>query len=164
MPLEFKSERLQIDLIQSASEVSADAIIDILSGEATAHLPRSWQNVSTHATAAGWTQDRLKEGETYSLTLRGSREHVGFLFLHGLNNRAQQQVRIGYVFAERYWGKGLATDLIRSVICASREAGTVSTICAGVEKENIASVKVLTKNKFAFSDSVSGTDFYLYKF
>jgi ribosomal-protein-alanine N-acetyltransferase len=55
------------------------------------------------------------------------------------------QIELGYVLAEAYWGKGLATELANALVKYGFEQKSLTEICACTDPENIASQNVLTK-------------------
>ena len=56
-------------------------------------------------------------------------------------------LRLGYMLAESSWGKGLASELVRGVVewCENKD---VASVTGGVERDNIASRRVLEKCGF----------------
>lgn len=56
-------------------------------------------------------------------------------------------VRLGYLLSESAWGQGLASELVRGFVdwCGTVE---IAAILGGVERDNTASQRVLTKNGF----------------
>ena len=55
------------------------------------------------------------------------------------------KIELGYVFAQKYWGKGLATELAQALIKYGFEEKGLTEICACISPENIASQNVLLK-------------------
>jgi len=54
-------------------------------------------------------------------------------------------VEIVYVLGRAQWGRGLATELARSIVAHARSASPGARVCATVAPENAASVRVLEK-------------------
>ena len=77
---------------------------------------------------------------------------VGLLILELSQMKSDQQqktMHLGYLFGEKYWGKGLATELVRGLIQhlqTLKYAGT--QVFGGVEADNPASAAVLVKAGF----------------
>ncbi len=55
-------------------------------------------------------------------------------------------VRLGYLLAERGWGRGMASELVAGFVGWCRENGVVS-ISGGVAIDNPASARVLVKKR-----------------
>jgi len=63
-------------------------------------------------------------------------------------NQKVNMVSIGYFLAEEYWGKGIATESVRTVIKFLFEEVSINRIQAEVMPANEISKKVLLKNGF----------------
>lgn len=63
-------------------------------------------------------------------------------------NQKVNMVSIGYFLAEDYWGKGIATEAVRTLVKFLFETGNVNRIQAEVMPANEVSKKVLLKNGF----------------
>lgn len=55
------------------------------------------------------------------------------------------RIELGYVFAKKHWGKGLATELAQALVKYGFEEKGLTEICACINPENIASQNVLLK-------------------
>ena len=164
LELVINSERLRIESIADASSIPFESVIEVLSKKVTEYLPLDWQ-VSDRDEAVRWLECRISEGTLCSICTKDSSTLVGFLVLHAMeNSNAKSEVRIGYVIAEKIWGKGVGSELIGALVDCFKERGDASSLVGGVAKDNIASVKVLTKNGFQFSGNEMDTDFYTYYF
>jgi [ribosomal protein S5]-alanine N-acetyltransferase len=60
----------------------------------------------------------------------------------------RKNVEIGYFIAEKFWGKGVATEAIRQLVSYIENNFDVIRIYAEVFEHNKASMKVLEKNGF----------------
>jgi RimJ/RimL family protein N-acetyltransferase len=58
------------------------------------------------------------------------------------------QVTIGYGLVDQQWGNGYGTAAVAGLIEICRRSGSVSTILADTDLDNIASQRVLRKNGF----------------
>ena len=96
------------------------------------------------------TQKRLAErsGATFGVFLCESDELVGFLGLFGVIRGGFQEARIGYMFAERHSGRGYATQAVELAIAYAFETLDLHRIETGVQLDNPASMRVLTKAGF----------------
>ncbi|MCY9381596.1 GNAT family N-acetyltransferase [Bacillus inaquosorum] len=63
-------------------------------------------------------------------------------------NQQVNMVTIGYYLAEEYWGKGIATESVSTMISFLFEKANVNRIQAEVMPANEASKKILLKNNF----------------
>jgi RimJ/RimL family protein N-acetyltransferase len=102
-----------------------------------------------------WSEERIRQSamlfERRGVGLWLARERhtgdvvgfCGFLEVPSLHPEPQ----LVYALFERYAGEGLATAMARTVIAAARERG-FTTIVAGVDAANLASVRVLEKLGF----------------
>ena len=69
-----------------------------------------------------------------------------FLFEEGVPGRTE--VRIGYLLSESAWGKGFATELVGGFVAWCRQYASLQSVAGGVERGNVASIRVLEKNGF----------------
>jgi len=76
---------------------------------------------------------------------KSTRSPIGFIIL--FESSGGRDLRLGFLLAEPAWGKGFASELIGGFVewCKNND---VSTVTCGVEKDNIASRRVLEKNEF----------------
>ncbi|AEF56309.1 GNAT family N-acetyltransferase [Marinomonas posidonica] len=162
MPFEnFCSERLDIFRFPAETPELLSAIIDVLSGDATEYLPEEWANIDSQSKADTWLKQRLSEGDLFLVSKKACNTFVGLLLIYGFEQgKKDQDVRIGYVISDEFWGKGFASELIKALISKLSKIEGVSSVIGGVVPSNIGSVKVLTKNGFHFLESLNGTAFY----
>ncbi len=88
---------------------------------------------------------------------------IGFIFLYEIT---KSEIRFGYLLSKEVWGKGLATELMKGFINWCKQDGQIKSISGGVEKINIASIKVLEKvgfSKIDLEDEPHDNLFYEYK-
>lgn len=121
----------------------------ILSPEVTTSLPEGWQGINTIEDAEHWIQERAEESHFLAVQLRSTKEVIGFIFLYEEDTgNPLYKIRLGYLVAKEYWGKGIGSELIQGLIHWCQEFKKIQSIVGGVEPENIASIKVLEKNGF----------------
>ena len=72
-------------------------------------------------------------------------ELIGEIGLHPLPNNTQGQV--AYWIAEPYWGQGLATEAVQAVLSFGFQQLHLQLIYGECKRDNLASVRVLEKNK-----------------
>lgn len=162
---EFSSERLIIRRVSTQDPDVIEGVIGVLSGNTTDHLPSDWSNITDLSLAKAWLSQRLSESHVFSVSLNGEKSLIGLLMIYGLEGSSEnREVRIGYVISEKLWGQGLATELVRALICHFTQIGRVSDVVGGVTTNNHGSIKVLTKNGFRLDEIKNSTEYYRYKF
>lgn len=156
----FKTLRLSVssykqNINNSDFESSfAKKVIEILSPAVTKSLPDGWQNIKSVSKAQEWIKDRNEESHFMSVQTLSDKQTVGYIFLNESKSDTELlDLRFGYLLSEKVWGKGLGTELILGLLNWCQEAGDIRSISGGVEKDNIASIKVLEKTGFSISVS-----------
>lgn len=142
-----------------------EQICHIMSPQVTQSLPEGWQNIDTHHQAEIWMNEQIKQSCFHLIRLKTNNALIGFMFIyHTEANQTPFDIRIGYLIAEQYWGKGMATELIKGLINRCQLSSNIKSIIGGVEAENIGSIKVLQKNGFKLTDGEEEeTLFYTYQ-
>lgn len=129
----------------------ARRLVSILSPDVASTLPPGWQDVNTIPRALAWIDARGAEGDPFAVTLRGSGDIAGCLFLHASPaepDADRLDLRIGYLLAQEFWGIGLGSELIGGLVGWCEAAGYIQSLVGGVEQANQASARVLEKNGF----------------
>ncbi|MFL5950385.1 MAG: GNAT family N-acetyltransferase [Gaiellaceae bacterium] len=75
-------------------------------------------------------------------------ELLGFLGLFGVLRGDFQEARIGYMFGERQSGRGYATEAVELALRYAFETLALHRLETGVQLDNPASMRVLTKTGF----------------
>ena len=129
----------------------AESVAGLLSPPVTRSLPTAWQGDYTVARALEWIQERNADGPMLLVTEKSTGRAIGLVILfeataNGTVGRVE--IRIGYLLAEAAWGRGLASELLSGFVdwCGSQPA--IASLVAGVERDNIASKRVLEKSGF----------------
>ncbi len=78
--------------------------------------------------------------------------HIGELCFKGIDGSGSAE--IGYGIAENYQGFGYATEAILAVASWALQQNTINCITAEVDKDNIASIRVLEKSGFELTDRI----------
>ena len=161
----FETERLSLrpwretDTGDRTDAEIAAIVAALLSERVTATLPSAWQGPYDHGRALAWM--RAREGEaSVSLAIRlQDRRPVGLLLLHALQGRSASRLdlMIGYMIAEDAWGRGLGRELVSGLVGWGRAEPSVTTLRAGSDAANIASIRVLERAGFERED-VRGAD------
>lgn len=84
----------------------------------------------------------------WALIDKESSELIGF---SGINKEPLGEstvTNLGYRLAKRYWGKGLATEAVRSVLDYAFNKLCIEAVVAIIEPENLSSIKVAEKVGF----------------
>ena len=128
----------------------AVTVIELLTPPVTRSLPETWQGEYTRDRASAWIEERDQEGTTLLAISITDRKPIGQMILPGSDEdgTGRSEIRLGYLLAERAWGKGYATEMVEGFVrwCSSQES--ISGITAGVEQANRSSRNVLEKNRF----------------
>ncbi|MFA5221277.1 MAG: GNAT family N-acetyltransferase [Methanoregula sp.] len=75
-------------------------------------------------------------------------EAVGGIGIHPLNDVYRGTAEIGYWLSQEFWGRGIVTDAVRSIIPVAFDRFPVIRLQAGVFESNPASMRVLEKCGF----------------
>lgn len=76
-------------------------------------------------------------------------EAVGGIGIHPLDDVKRRTAEIGYWLSESYWGRGIITDAVRSLVPVAFERYDIVRLQAGIFSNNPASMRVLEKCSFA---------------
>ena len=145
------ADHLDVDLGQVVAE--------LLTPRTTVALPRAWQGDHTAESAWGWIHDRDAEASMTLVVETASREPLGLLVLaEAATPGTGLDLRIGYLFAESAWGRGLATELVSGVIAWARTQPGIRTLTGGVDRDNQPSARVLEKCGFELIDEPDSHD------
>jgi ribosomal-protein-alanine N-acetyltransferase len=151
----FQTRRLDVAEWHStplpAGAMLADVLTRLLTSTTTRSLPPSWHGDYDRDRAAAWIIERDTDSPTLLVTHRESATAVGLVILFERPSAGGSQrvdLRLGYLLAESAWGRGLGTELVAGFIEWCRSGSAVRSIAAGVELDNKASARVLTKNGF----------------
>lgn len=104
-------------------------------------------------------QNRLRqyEDDPYNLswvvTLKSSNEPIGEILLIDVDF-GNKMCEVSYLYGEKYWRQGYATEALLSVLPYLNKIG-FTTIVARVNKLNVGSMKVLTKCGFTRIEETS---------
>lgn len=164
MAISFKTARLDItdltDNLPPAEHASLlKQIPPILSPRVVEQLPAYFHGIVCEKTAEAWFTHMLRESRLLQVTDNNAGT-IGFMFIYPEN---EFTAHIGYLLAEEYWGKGLASELLQGFIGHIRANGPWQKLIGGVAQSNIASCALLTKAGFvAHAAPENGVIFYEY--
>jgi RimJ/RimL family protein N-acetyltransferase len=133
-------------------------VMSLMTPGVTRSLPEPWQGEYTLKRAREWVQERDIESTTLLIVDRSSRMPIGLVILFEEDHEGDGRIRVrlGYMLMESMWGKGIASELIQGLVKWCRNAG-VASIVGGVERENLASRRVLEKNGFILKSGIRDT-------
>lgn len=147
----FETERMIVNKLRSVSifdNEMANAVKAILTPRVTQYLPEGWQGEYSIDRAIQWIEERERESVLLLALERLSKSPIGLMILfESVDDQAQSSVRLGFMLAEETWGRGFASELVKGLVQWSGSVG-ISSLIGGVERENIASQRVMEKSGF----------------
>ncbi len=102
-------------------------------------LPSYFHGITSLAQAEAWYEKMTSDSRLLTVSSKDTNELLGFVFLSIENNTAH----IGYLLGEQHWGKGYAKECLSGLIGWCLADAVIKVLMAGVEKENVASAKLL---------------------
>lgn len=149
MAISFETQRLKVsEVTENLSDVDRLPLLSeiprILTPSVVESLPPYFHGIDSEVLADGWLSRMLSESRLLLVTSAGD-ELIGFLFVYVENDN---DAHIGYLLAEKFWGKGLASELLRGFIDVVSEKEVWLKLIGGVNPTNIVSAKVLKKLGF----------------
>ena len=151
----FHTERLTVHSWKNAIsnpknlDLLSEQVTKILSKKVTESLPPSWQTIDSIEKAKHWILARDDESFVFLINLHQTNTTVGLLIISPIENN---QVQLGYLLSEKYWGQGMASELIAGLVSWCKADKQIEKITGGVATNNHGSAKVLTKNGFKISE------------
>jgi ribosomal-protein-alanine N-acetyltransferase len=95
-----------------------------------------------------WVDDRISEAQIFCVHARDTAELVGLILLFdNPEETAVPTIQLGYFLGEAHWGHGYATEMIKGLLATLR-GDRQMRLAAGVDRDNVGSVKVLEKSGF----------------
>ena len=164
MALSFETSRLNVIEIEDGFALSErtsllERIPDILTPSVVENLPPHFHDVASVESAEVWLERMLSESRLLQIKSENS-EIIGFLFASVENG---SYAHIGYLLAEEYWGKGLASELLKGFIAKVTETEQWLKLVGGVDQSNVASSGLLKKSGFVEQvANENGVVFYEY--
>jgi GNAT superfamily N-acetyltransferase len=151
----FDTERLHVAEWHSVASALGLDLATVVSGMLTAGttraLPEECHGDFTPERAGLWIAERDAESPTLLVIDRQSGAPLGLVIVFQMPGEDSDgvDVRLGYVLAEPAWGRGLASELVASLVGWCRGRSEYRSITGGVAADNEASARVLVKNGFA---------------
>jgi ribosomal-protein-alanine N-acetyltransferase len=143
LPERIETERL---VLQRLRYEDADEIFYTYASKPEATKYVAWpthQSVSDTRDFVAYAVNAWERGTdfTYSIRLKNSSRLIGSIgVMHD-----DGKVQFGYIVSPTLWGQGFATETCRAVIDQLKRQGTLHRIWTLVDKDNVASIRVLEK-------------------
>jgi len=152
---------------QELNEPDLETIVEeILVPDVTKTFPPMWRGDYDKKRAKFWIQERDSESKTLLAVEKETNKALGFINFFKVGDRSRgTYLRLGYLLSNVMWDKGFGTELVDGFIHWCKE-NNISTVLAGVEPDNIASIRVLEKNNFLAetTDANGTTRLFVYDF
>lgn len=107
-----------------------------------------------------WIMNKNASSLNWIIESKQTKEAIGSVSLFNIDYK-KRECEIGYCLSRFYWNQGLMTECIKYVLKYAFKRG-IKLVRAYMQKENIASQKVLEKNKMQyvreFILNIKGTD------
>jgi len=142
------------------------AVESMLVPDVTITFPLMWQGTYNRKRAQHWIQECDTDSKTLLAVDKETKKAVGCINFYKVgDNKKATNLRLGYFLSKVMWGKGFASELIDGFVQWCKENNT-SSVLAGVDPENTASIRVLEKNNFLTKtrDSNGISHLYVYDF
>lgn len=121
---------------------------EMLDPEVTKRFPVMWRGKYDKRRAKFWIQERDSESKTLLAVEKETKNPLGYISFFKVGEPSNgTYLRLGYLVSKVMWNNGLATELLDGFLHWCKE-NNISTVLAGVEPDNIASIRVLEKNNF----------------
>lgn len=152
----FMTERLSVshamDLyLEDQTQLTAE-VIELLTPQVVKTLPEEWHNITTAEQALSWLQARFTESDVLMIHDKPSDHVIGFMFTYDSKTEdGHEAVNIGYLLGEGHWRKGYASEVLKGLVEHYKASSEVQMLYAGVEANNVGSIKVLEKTGFTTS-------------
>jgi L-amino acid N-acyltransferase YncA len=140
-------------LYQANKEFVIDQTLKVLTPNVVKSLPPHFHDIEATFAADSWLLSRFQECQLLAIVDQDKRQLIGFIFVYMSEQSARERSQhLGYLLAESCWGKGFATQILSSYITYCKQIEFKGVIHAGVESDNIGSIKVLKKCGFMLSN------------
>lgn len=140
----------------------AEIVVAMLTEEVTRFLPASWRGPFTTESARAWIRERDEESTTLLVVDRRSEQPVGLIFLYEIPSEIENEAefRIGYLVSESAWGQGVASEMLSGLVEWCRGQPAVSFLVGGLDRDNLASRRVLEKCGFVVDEQGEHHELY----
>lgn len=161
----YTTQRLAVEQIhpdQAPSERTEllGQAVQLLSPAVVQSLPPDFHGITSIAKAATWLLKITREAQLFTVRLSQNNELLGFVFLHHHGDTGH----MGYLLGETHWGKGYASECLGGFIQWCQGEKAVSVLIGGVEKNNLASRRLLEKLGFKSTTDEHNTAVVFYEY
>ena len=98
--------------------------------------------------ADAFIKAKMHQEHDYVFVIAKDDKLAGMIGLHPQKDVYRNSLELGYWVGEEYWGQGLASKAVRSILEFGFSLSNINRIFAGVLAYNKASMKVLERNGF----------------
>eukprot|EP01083_Nonionella_stella_P040989 111154_1 len=143
----FDSSRLSIHGWRMDKSLDLPSTLhSILTPEVTNALPDNWTGTYDINRCKSFITERDNESPTLLIVEKSTNHAIGLMIVFVMDN----DIRLGYLLKQSCWGKGYATEVVRSFVSCCRKhcKRNIKYISGGCDINNVASQKVLIKNGF----------------
>jgi len=151
------SERLiirQLNPSDLQEQTLIESITKILTPAVTHSLPNAFHSATDAESVVSLLTGLMSEAMVFQFSLRSLPNcPIGLVFLAPEQTKSANSAHLGYLLAEQYWRQGLAFELLQALLTQLRDQGTFERIIAGVEADNIGSIKLLEKLGFELTST-----------
>lgn len=141
----------------------AGQLSEILTKQVTRFLPDHMQVRDRLFDASQWADSLAGESDVCTVRLRQGGDLAGLLILgQRPDPDCQQQVHVGYLFGETFWGQGYATEMLIGLVDWCKRNSMCGQLVGGVESDNLASAAVLRKAGFEVQPELSAANTHIY--
>lgn len=151
----FETDRLRVEnwnaALRSGDKRAAlmAGLSALLTPAVTKYLPEPMRLSRGPDEIESWVSAQNRESDVFHVRDRKTQEFLGLLILAAFQDATGDlTVRLGFLLAEKAWGKGIATELVHGLVGWCEKQGLSGQLLGGVEAQNAASAAVLTKAGF----------------
>lgn len=124
---------------------------------ALANNKKIWDFVRDHMPHPYHLEDAVKfielkkdQEKDFVFAIEADGQFSGMIGLHPQGDIYRRSLELGYWIGEPYWGRGIASAAVRSILEFGFSQPGINRIFAGVLETNAGSKRVLEKNGFVF--------------
>ena len=132
------------------------ALSALLTPAVTEFLPEPMRFAGGPNEIESWVSARNEESDVFSVRDRTTQAFLGLLILGPSRDATGAlTVRLGFLLAEKAWGQGYATELVKGLVGWCEKQAVPVQLLGGVEAGNAASAAVLIKAGFTRAADMS---------
>jgi RimJ/RimL family protein N-acetyltransferase len=136
----------------------------LLTPAVTQYLPEPMRLYEGPDEIERWVSARNDESDVFCVRDARMHELLGLLVLGASRDATGAlTVRLGFLLAEKAWGKGIATELVKGLVGWCAKQALTGQLLGGVEVENAASAAVLIKAGFARAADMSSDETHTFR-